>query len=519
MLLLSHQTDKAGLVLTTDDQGNILFNNDPVLLRGVNWFGFDDGNTVFDGLYQGTLLPPNENAGNPTNYDDGLTREFFTVMHRIQILGFNTIRVPFSFVDLFTLTPKSYTVNCQLATDADLRQYTTEPGFDSSNVPLPPLVALPAAADGYKPGLCNNYLDPSSSPKDPSAPANPQITDTFSRLVYMVKYLANNNFFVVLTDQSNIDRTAVNDYQGWQDGWTRLVRDISADSVAATRLMIDPINEPDAFAMRWEDDPSNTITTRGYATYLFALMNQVNAINPNVLLFVEGAGQQGPQGPARNYGDGLATDPTVVQQLNYAGRPISDASVFFGPLLSKSYLRQIVVAPHLYPPSISQEDTTVDSPLYKGAGLWKRLSDSFGYLNQAPGFCLPGTKTCSIFPVVIAEVGSSFKTTTDNDFMTDFSTYLRNIAPADDGRHAAVRSILWYAWNSNAGTTGGIVNGDPESCVAYSSGATACNSDWLQVDWEGRYAYLQTLGVVPWYRPGYGADSGIPNSALASPAA
>ncbi len=63
-----------GQLLGTDGQ--------PVTLKGVNWFGFETSNTLMDGLWQG-----------PT----ALTQDFGTVAYRIQLLGFNAIRLPFSF--------------------------------------------------------------------------------------------------------------------------------------------------------------------------------------------------------------------------------------------------------------------------------------------------------------------------------------------------------------------------------------------------------------------------------------
>lgn len=50
-------------------------------LRGLNWFGFEIGATLPDGLWQG-----------PT----ALTLDFITVLRRIKLLGFNTIRLPMS---------------------------------------------------------------------------------------------------------------------------------------------------------------------------------------------------------------------------------------------------------------------------------------------------------------------------------------------------------------------------------------------------------------------------------------
>jgi hypothetical protein len=65
-----------------------------------------------------------------------------------------------------------------------------------------------------------------------------------------------------------------------------------------------------------------------------------------VLFIIEGAGQ-GPLG--KNWGDGTCTDPAII-----AARGLSDPNPFFTELLQKPYLSQVVIAPHVYPPSISQ---------------------------------------------------------------------------------------------------------------------------------------------------------------------
>lgn len=60
-------------------------NAPPLYLTGLNWFGFENGHTFFDGLWAG---------------ESALTRDFEVVAWRIRLLGFNAIRVPFSFPDL-----------------------------------------------------------------------------------------------------------------------------------------------------------------------------------------------------------------------------------------------------------------------------------------------------------------------------------------------------------------------------------------------------------------------------------
>ncbi len=75
-----------------------------------------------------------------------------------------------------------------------------------------------------------------------------------------------------------------------------------------------------------------------------------------VLFLVEGCGQ-GPLG--KNWGDGIATDSQII-----SSRGLSDPNPFFSALLQKPYLNQIIIGPHVYPPSISQAQEEVSvSPL------------------------------------------------------------------------------------------------------------------------------------------------------------
>lgn len=53
--------------------------------QGVNWFGFETGEAMVNGLYA--------NYANPRNFSQ--VGDFATVVHRQQALGFNAIRLPF----------------------------------------------------------------------------------------------------------------------------------------------------------------------------------------------------------------------------------------------------------------------------------------------------------------------------------------------------------------------------------------------------------------------------------------
>ena len=85
-----------------------------------------------------------------------------------------------------------------------------------------------------------------------------------------------------------------------------------------------------------------------------------------------GDGQQGSI--AKNWGDGLTTDKQIISDTG-----ISDPNSFFTALVGKPYISQVVIAPHIYGPSVSNDKSGAST----GAALWARLSTSFGYLNKA----------------------------------------------------------------------------------------------------------------------------------------
>ena len=79
---------------------------------------------------------------------------------------------------------------------------------------------------------------------------------------------------------------------------------------------------------------------------------------------------------------------------------------------------QVVVAPHIYPPSISKATAA-----YDGTALFDRLSKSFGTLNKQ-GYCLNGN--CHQFALAIGETGTAFTNALDTPAMADFASYLTN---------------------------------------------------------------------------------------------
>jgi aryl-phospho-beta-D-glucosidase BglC (GH1 family) len=412
--------------LTTRDDIIINEKGNPQELKGLNWFGFNNTQTLLDGLYAG---------------DSNLTLDVSTVASRMRALGFNAIRLPFSFKD-FALKTKDWTrQGCKIADAATFRSSVTPPGqtFPGKN-----LLSMPAPATIN--GTCNSYIPAQS---------------TYERYLWVVHFLARNGFYVLVDNHFREDPTATENPDLWVQEWVRLVTDLSKNPVTRERLMWDILNEPDHHALRWEDTNGKPGLTKLY----LRMMDATHAINPKALFFIEGTGQGGIQA---NWGDGFATDAQVIQRAG-----LSDPNPFFKALMSKPYRKQVVLSPHIYPTSVTTNPNDA-----VGAGLYKRLSDSFGYL-MTKGYCHNGT--CQRFPVAVGEVGSKFGEV-DKPFLRDFVKYMNNTGDARDGKHNKIGNWFYWSWNPNSGDTGGLVE-----------------NDWLTVEWE-KINWCIELGLRPWYR-------------------
>ena len=91
------------------------------------------------------------------------------------------------------------------------------------------------------------------------------------------------------------------------------------------------------------------------APLYLAAMDAIHAVSPSTTFLVEGTGQTAF--PGINWGDGFVTDPALIKQYG-----LSDANLFFGPLLSKPYLNNVGVSPHVYPPSVTFQNTVRPPP-------------------------------------------------------------------------------------------------------------------------------------------------------------
>jgi len=432
-------------------------------LKGINYFGFEDGQTSFDGLWQG-----------PT----ALTYDMVNVVRRIKLMGFNAIRIPFSFKDLYKKTPLNFRrTNCPTTTLATMLSGLTDPewaGKAQVNLKSARLQArMKAEPQGALPfgigsrGTCNAYL-----PNPPRA---------LERFIWVVRFLTRNGFVVVLDNHANLDDTVITDNAFWVRGWTDIMERVAADPYARAYTIFDILNEPDSVNLRWQGYSGCGGVCPGVGDLYHRIMQIGNKINPAALYMVEGC-SQGLLGA--NWGDGFNTDALSVAALNRAA-PGSDPNPFFRQLLGAPYRKNLIVSPHVYCPSI-----TFAKSQTSGSSMFARLNRSFGFYNRI-GYAYKGDK--QVFPVVLGEFGSwlgdrrngcNARGCMDQELscMNSLKDYMMNVGEAHDKVHHKVRNWFWWSWNANSGDTGGIVG-----------------SDWQSILWF-KIHYLQGMSLSPWYQ-------------------
>ena len=375
-----------------------------VALHGLDWFGFDDSASM---MLEGS------------SESNALSGDFATVAWRMKGLGFNAVRLPFSFALLAMPVSKPTSSPCTMPTAAQVAASITPPGGTP-----PTLAALPNPPTRPNPAVCNSDLP----------------TDTVrNRFLYVVHFFARNGFYVLIDNHLRTDTTVLTDPTGWVTGWQALVTDLTKDADTKSHLLVDILNEPDDQGIEWAAAGGKP----ALADLYLKAADAISQAAPVPMLF-EGTGQKGLNA---NWGDGFCTDPQVIQQ-----KGLSDPTAFFTAALAKPYASQWVVSPHVYGPA-----TTMSTTASSGADLFSRLSTSFGYLTQK-GLCV-GTN-CRTFPVVVGEFGSKFTDPADTATMTGLANYLRNEAPASDNLHAAIHNWFYWSWSPNSGDVGGLTQDD-----------------------------------------------------------
>lgn len=373
-----------------DDDGN------RISMKGFSWFGFNNGDGMLDGVGWS---------------NDPVAGDLASTIWRQKLLGFNAVRLPFSFKDL-ELEPRPYTIgDCKPPSALEMAKSVTPPGRKARG-PAPPLPSPPV----YSNNECNGYL-PSNSTRE--------------RFIWVAKFFAKNGFYVMVDNHLREDQTALEDEDKWSSAWGDLARDLTEDPDLKSRLILDILNEPDNYGLMWSDIDR---------LYTKAIEDIESKTDGNVVYALEGTGQSSM---FVNWGDGFYSDSK--ERIDQLG--MSDPIPFFDALMDKPYKTRVVLSPHVYPASVT---FTYDN--VTGAGLFYRMSASFG-TKMTKGYCKGST--CQKFPVAIGEFGSKFEDEIDLVTMDDLAQYMSG--KVEDGK--SVDNWFYWSWNANSGDTGGIVDG------------------------------------------------------------
>ena len=121
-----------------------------------------------------------------------LSKDFATVVHRLFLLGFNAVRLPFSFQDLHSLPPRDWTSPWERPAEAGLATAVMPPGRQCKHgSPIPQLQSPPQRQNS---AVCNEYLPGSS---------------TYDRFCWVVQFFAQNGFYVLIDNHLREDQTAL----------------------------------------------------------------------------------------------------------------------------------------------------------------------------------------------------------------------------------------------------------------------------------------------------------------------
>uniref|UniRef100_A0A383VWA1 Glycoside hydrolase family 5 domain-containing protein n=1 Tax=Tetradesmus obliquus TaxID=3088 RepID=A0A383VWA1_TETOB len=427
-------------------------NGTEVTLHGVNWFGFNNGKTMVDGL----------DAGNGT----WLAADFATIVYRMKLLGFNAVRLPFRFSDLEAPTT-DYARPC--VPENPLSAFEIAQGTLPGDVAKDFAARMPTSEFllpmNSVAGTCNSYL--------------PNGITTLPRFLWVVEYLVANGMYVLVDYHPHETEMAVladpdSFARKWRGLWSAFTCLPNFASDLKGRVFLDLLNEPDELGMGWSG--GKTREFRPLGSYLLAAMEAINAVSPgDAIFFIQGGGQVAA-GTA--WGDGFATDPELIRRLS-----LEDANPFFAELLGKPYRKQVVLSPHFYGQSITNSSMAEWQ-------LWEALTRSWGQHMVDNGYCVPMGE-CQRFPVVVGEIGSNLTHPMDRKQLGDFATYMNRSSPTDNNhlRHEPVSGWFWFCWNANSQDTGGLVEDDWQTLVLPKLA-------WL----------VESLGLRPWWmQPTLGA--------------
>lgn len=233
--------------LAVSAEGYLTAGGQPIELKGLNWFGFEAGQTFVDGTsWSGS--------------GSALSHDAMTVLWRMKLLGFNAVRLPFSFME-FDKQPRDVTSKCDRVSAEEVARSVAPPGVELRSEALaaggiPPL--MPAAGgsvqsnnEGYGGSASLTSPVPVGMPSPPRAPgqggpweskvdcnADVPTSSVKARLLWLVKKCVAAGFYVMLDDHISYDTTILDDPAKWVARWKELAGDLAAEPGLAGAVML-----------------------------------------------------------------------------------------------------------------------------------------------------------------------------------------------------------------------------------------------------------------------------------------
>jgi hypothetical protein len=384
-------------------------------LRGVNWFGWETGQKDFDGLWAfcddigtsncpaGQQIPPwFASSAGPTALSDAerdklkayfwgrrtSTNDFASVVHAIKALGFNAVRVPFSFAEL--AAPIAATGDGRappqhaLCLRDDLEELNFARLADPSVLDIPALRAAvasnPSAFPRYtgaphppppsffptdatrraqcdlpwEAGMQGGYRDPSRGDTTlrlttcnwylPQAPGMPSI----HRFLWQVEYLVSQGLYVLLSYHPTAPRDAVTaDASLFANNWGNLWRSLAAlpsySSRLRGRVFADLLNEGSRYGCMYEraatvasGQGQGAAACAPMAAAFTAAAAALQAADPSLPgVLINGLGQSGAPADVSPGGNGNC----VATATCFPGMPWGDGFVTRRPVFSAQAAR------------------------------------------------------------------------------------------------------------------------------------------------------------------------------------
>ncbi|KIZ07795.1 hypothetical protein MNEG_0153 [Monoraphidium neglectum] len=275
-------------------------NGNNVAIRGLNWFGFNVGMGMVDGLWIG---------------GSEAATDFALITYQLRLLGYNAVRLPFIWRDL-EMAPKNLDKACYPVTPEQLKRRLISPHMldTYSSKQLPGNVSPQRKRQN---GYCNQYLPGGSS--------------SYHRLLFVMQSIIAQGMYVILDYQPmGLEQHPYNQQQ-FVDSWTNLWSMVAClpnfKSDLANRVFVDVMNEPDSMGIKWEAANGRPGAHQLYLGTADALWQ----VTPDEVLFMfEGTGQQAL---GLNWGNGFVTDQDVI-----SSRGLADANPFFLDLMSRPYV-------------------------------------------------------------------------------------------------------------------------------------------------------------------------------------